>query len=127
MKFDDIEFPFRDDVFSVKASEVTKLYRSVSCLVKLEYMADVNNVLADKPWLFSDAYFKALTFGTCSDAEDFDADDVLFWMQSNDENKVIVLDKLMFIKRLFNAPEKIASKLKSTTTTKKKKVVTKKK
>jgi hypothetical protein len=106
MKFQDIELPFNDSVFVVPANKVMKLYRSVSPLAKMEYFTKVESVITDEPWLFTDAYLKALSF---SDIEELpEEDEVLMWAQG--ENIQIMLEKLMQIKMIFQQPEEFSKK-----------------
>jgi hypothetical protein len=107
MKFQDIELEFKDDVFVVPANKVMKLYRSVSPLAKMEYLAKPEVIIADEPWLFTDAYLKALSFGE-SDIEQPTEDEVLIWAQ--DENIQTMLDGLLKIKFLFQQPENFTKK-----------------
>tara|TARA_R110000764_G_scaffold185240_1_gene270668 strand:+ start:1088 stop:1444 length:357 start_codon:yes stop_codon:yes gene_type:complete len=116
MKFEDIELNYKDETHTVPANKVMKLYRGVAGLAKWEYFAESASILGDSPWLFSDAYCKALSFAGC----EAESDEVLEWMVTG--NYADVLDALVKIKTLFNPPEEIQKKVGKSKDTKKKKV-----
>lgn len=115
MKFSDIELEYKEETYTVKANKVFKLYRDVSPMAKMQYFADVENTILDQPFVFSDAYCKALSHTGL----EVNQEEVLEWME--DDNYHIVLAALNNIKMLFKQPEKIQKK---TGTTKKKKTTT---
>lgn len=119
MKFSDIELEYEDKTYTVKANKVFKLYRDVSPMVLFEeHLAKVETLIADKPFIFSDAYTKALSHAGL----DVDSGEVCAWMCSG--NYEAVLNVIGKIKTLFQQPEKIQKKTGSSA---KKKKATKKK
>ena len=116
MKFEDIKLEYNNEIHVVPANKVMKLYRGVAGQIKWAHIAESATLIGDEPWLFSDAYVKALSFADC----DADSGDAMAWMINN--NYTTVLDALVKIKTLFNPPAEIEKK---TGTAKKKKVAKK--
>ena len=119
MKFNDIELEYKEETYTVKANKVFKLYRDVSPMAKMQYFANVENTILDEPFIFSDAYCKALSHAGL----EVDEGEVLEWME--DDNYHIVLSALNEIKMLFKQPEKIQKK--TSAATKKKRAPVKRK
>lgn len=118
MKFQDIELEYKGETYTIKKNKVFKLYRDVSPMVTMQNMANVENIILDSPFIFSDAYCKTLAHA----GQIVDGDDVLEWMCDNNYDKVLLV--LGVIKTLFQQPEKIQKK---TGKQAKKKVTTRKK
>ena len=121
--FEDIKIPFKDEKYIIPANKIMKLLRKIGHLVKLDYLQDVEGIIKDQPWLFTDPYALCLEFAGLDEELDDIKDDVLMWAHESELNMISIVDSLMAIKMsLYEAPKNIQAKV-----SKKKKVATKKK
>ena len=110
MKFQDFEFEYKEEMFVVSANNAPLLFRKISPLIKLKYIAEIGEYIIDSPFIFSDAYFETLKYA--NNSIDFDKNDVLEWFLSDNDIKTKVIENLMKIKQMYDAPEEIQNKMK---------------